>query len=324
MPEPDLTRSVVGASFISPVINGIMHIPPAVAASRIALGYDQQLDIPILLLLFALHVLIDGKSSPPTPPVEPHTLQLKLTFPAVLDKYVDLPPESRKLWSRSIGVFASLLLGLAAYGTWSCGIKALARLLVVPALAIVHAMPLIPWYSRSKRGFSLVKLKYVLGPFKSIFGGTCIGLMDTTTIVLYLCDAHNCREEAFEAKQLQVLAYTILYDFLWESIADVRDREEDLHNGDTTLATAFGVRPTLMLVAVSTIFGDVCITSFDGRGFVSGTSIARAITFWAAFSLLAINKPRRAVISWSAGTLVGLLPVWVASVGMSGRSIGQD
>jgi hypothetical protein len=66
MSQPDFTRSIVGASFLLPVINGAMHIPPAVSATRVTFGDKQPLDTPILVLLFALHVLIDGESlSPP-------------------------------------------------------------------------------------------------------------------------------------------------------------------------------------------------------------------------------------------------------------------
>ena len=131
----------------------------------------------------------------------------------MLDKYADLPSETRKHWFTSIALFASPFVGLVAYGTWYCGIMALVRLLAVPMLAIMHAIPLIPTYSWRDRKISLVKLKYFLGPFKSIFGATCIGLMDTTAIVLYLCETRRCKEKAFDAKQLQVLTYTILYGF---------------------------------------------------------------------------------------------------------------
>ena len=68
MSQPELspTRSIVGASFLLPVINGAMHIPPAVSATRVTLEDKQPLDTPILVLLFALHVLIDGKSMSPS------------------------------------------------------------------------------------------------------------------------------------------------------------------------------------------------------------------------------------------------------------------
>ena len=109
-------------------------------------------------------------------------------------------------------------------------------------------------------------------------------------------------------------------DFLWESISDVRDLEEDLHNGVTTLATTFGVQWTLALLAASTIIGDVCITSVGGGGGMALTSISRPVSFWGAFSVLAVFKPRRAIFSWGAGMLVGLLPVWLASLGESDYS----
>lgn len=70
MSRPELTRSIVGASFLLPVINGAMHIPPAVSATRVTLEDNQPLDTPILVLLFALHVLIDGKSISPSNTVQ--------------------------------------------------------------------------------------------------------------------------------------------------------------------------------------------------------------------------------------------------------------
>lgn len=241
----------------------------------------------------------------------------------MLDKYADLPTETRKAWLISIASFATPFVGLVAYGTWHCGVMALVRLLAVPVLAVVHAMPVIPLYSWKDRKISFVKLKYFLGPFKSIFGGTCIGLMDTTAVVLYLCGSRHCQEKAFQARQLQVLVYTILYDFLWESIADVRDLEEDMHQGVTTLATTFGVWRTLVVLAAITIIGDVSITGIAHEG-VTLTSIVRPVFFWGAFSLLALYQPRRAVISWGVGTLVGLLPVWLATLGESDYSMVRN
>jgi hypothetical protein len=313
MPQSDLTRSVTGANFISPVINGAMHIPPAIAATQVALGRDQPLDTSILLMLFALHVLIDGKYSLLSILSSHFKFAEADNMTVVLDKDADLPSETRKEWRNSIAVFASLFIGLVGYGTWHCGIMALVRLLAVPMLAIVHAIPLIPVYSWKDGRFSLVKLKYFLGPFKSIFGATCIGLMDTTSVVLYLCGSRDCQTEAFHAGELQVLAYTVLYDFLWESIADVRDLEEDTHNNVTTLATTFGVSRTLWILAASTVIGDVFITGVGGRDTVTWTSISRPLFFWGALTLLVLDKPRSAVISWGVGTLVALLPVWLAS-----------
>ena len=55
------TRSVVASTFILPLLNGVMHLPPAVGAIWTALGRQDVVDLPVLLLLFAIHVLIDGK-----------------------------------------------------------------------------------------------------------------------------------------------------------------------------------------------------------------------------------------------------------------------
>ena len=53
-------RSVIAVVFVLPLLNGLMHLPPAVGATWCALGRHDVFDIPVLLMLFALHVLIDG------------------------------------------------------------------------------------------------------------------------------------------------------------------------------------------------------------------------------------------------------------------------
>lgn len=61
MHQPELTRPIGGANFILPILNGVMHVPPAISATRVTLEENQPLDIPILLLIFTLEVLMDGK-----------------------------------------------------------------------------------------------------------------------------------------------------------------------------------------------------------------------------------------------------------------------
>lgn len=230
-----------------------------------------------------------------------------------MDKAADLPRQMRKTWLTTIVVFASPFILLVVYGTMHCGLLALLRLLGVPLLAVVHAMPLIPVYSYETGRISMVKLKYFLGPFKSLFGATCIGLMDVTAVVLYLRGTMLHPETASSAGHIRVLMYTITYDFLWESISDVRDIQEDEQNNVTTLATAFGVRSTLIFLSGSTMVGDLFITLLGGGS--AALSIVRSTVFWGAFSALALHKRRSAMYSWGLATLVGLLPVWLASVG---------
>ena len=219
----------------------------------------------------------------------------------------------------NIAIFASPFVVLVGYGTWHCGLLALLRLLGVPLLAVVHAIPLIPVYSWRDGNISMVNLKYLLGPFKSLFGATCIGLMDVTAVVLYLRGTMLYPENASSARQFRVLMYSVVYDFLWESIADVRDVQEDLHNGVTTLATALGVHPTLIFLAGSTVMGDLSITLFGGGS--ATLSAVRSVFFWGAFGALALHKPRRAMYAWGLASFVGLLPVWLASLGESNASV---
>ncbi|KAL9087276.1 MAG: hypothetical protein Q9165_006770 [Trypethelium subeluteriae] len=230
-----------------------------------------------------------------------------------MDKAADLPRQTRETWLMTLVVFASPFVVLAVYGTMHCGLLALLRLLGVPLLAVVHGMPLIPVYSWKTGSISTVKLKYFLGPFKSLFGATCIGLMDVTAVVLYLRGTMLHPENASSAGHFRVLMYTITYDFLWESICDVRDIQEDEQNNITTLATSFGVRPLLIFLGGTTMMGDLSITLLGGGSAV--LSVVRSIVFWGAFGALALHKQRSAMYPWGLATLVGLLPVWLASLG---------
>lgn len=231
-----------------------------------------------------------------------------------MDKAIDLPSQTRKSWQTTIIVFASPFVALVIYGTWHCGPLALIRLLVVPSLAVVHAKPLIPVYSRKTGTFSRVNLKYFLGPFKSLFATTVISLTDVTAVVLYLRGTMLHPENASNVGHLQVLLYTITYDFLWESICDVRDMEEDTWNNVTTLATAFGLRRTLLILCVSTIVGDLSITLVGGGSAL--LSVFRSSFFLGAFCTLAVHKPRSATYAWALATVFGLSPVWLASLGV--------
>lgn len=58
--KDDYARSTLATVFVLPFANGLMHLPPAIGATWTALGRRDVLDGPGLLLLFAIHVLIDG------------------------------------------------------------------------------------------------------------------------------------------------------------------------------------------------------------------------------------------------------------------------
>jgi len=112
---------VVSLIFVLPLLNGLMHLPPAIGAIWTALGRKFELDVPVLSLLFAIHVLID------------------------VAEYVDLPSSARQQWLSRVSFFAGLLVILLAYASYLCGLWALLRFLFVPALVVVHATPLIPF-----------------------------------------------------------------------------------------------------------------------------------------------------------------------------------
>ena len=56
-------RPVFTVNFFLPLLNGVMHLQPALGASWVAAGRRELVGGHCLALLFALHVLIDGQCS---------------------------------------------------------------------------------------------------------------------------------------------------------------------------------------------------------------------------------------------------------------------
>ena len=213
-------------------------------------------------------------------------------------------------------MFASSFVGLIGYTTYLCGVLTLLRLLFVPALVVVHATPLVPIWSFRSRKFNFVKLKDVLGAFKSSFGAVCIGLMDTKVVAQHVCAAHpsSCGSEVSSMRQARALAYTILYDFLLETIFDLRDIDEDVRNGVKTLPVALGRERTLLLLAAVVNLGDLIITGVRLDLWTAAECVFRSTLSWALFAYTASNRPRSDTAAWGLVTLIGLVPAWWAQV----------
>lgn len=253
-----------------------------------------------------------------------------LTMKIVLDKYADLTKATRREWARSTLLYASFFMSLVAFGTYQCGFSTLVRLLTVPALAVVHGRPLIPYWSLGRQSLQFVKLKDLLGAGKPLFGATLIGLMDTQAIMSYvtitptgstsLLNHHHDDQLDIRANQkLLALAYTILYVFLWENTADARDHDEDSANRVTTLATSLGPKRTMLTVGLVTNIGDILITALgNGRSdtWAIVESATRSILFSLFFTYIALNKPRDNTFWWGLGTIVGLVPAFLAQSGI--------
>lgn len=58
--DKPVARSILVVNFFLPLLNGLMHVVPAIGTSWMTLGSQSLEGAPCLALLFALHVLIDG------------------------------------------------------------------------------------------------------------------------------------------------------------------------------------------------------------------------------------------------------------------------
>lgn len=77
------------------------------------------------------------------------------------DKFKDMPRHalpSTRLWLMWVGSLLALALGT----TYQCGFDVAKRLLFFLGLELLWPTPSIPFYSRSKKGLRLVKLKDVV------------------------------------------------------------------------------------------------------------------------------------------------------------------
>lgn len=103
--------------------------------------------------------------------------------------------------------------------------------------------------------------------------------------------------------RLRSLAYSVLYNFLRETVCDARDVVEDEEEGVMTLPIALGRRGTMLLLTVVVILGDIVIT-----GDLSVESLLRA-TFALAMSHVVRKQPRENGLAWACLALFLLLPV---------------
>ncbi|KAF3005525.1 hypothetical protein E8E14_004191 [Neopestalotiopsis sp. 37M] len=290
----DLFSSLV----LLPVANALGHLGPAIGASWAIVGRPIW-DYPILILLFSVHSLADS-----------------------FDKYKDIPSEKRPatiataLW---VGVFMFLI-------TWSSYVSGFAsaiRIVWYLGLEVFWAIPLIPVYT-SRRGFHLIKLRELFGPFKSAFVGVMAGSMDVEPASHHVCLlAHTAasRHTAGRPQHIaQALAYSILYNFLRESFYDARDIEEDKRDGVSTLATYLGMSSTIALLLAAAVAGEAWIS-----GAVTLEGNIRAVGVVGLSSWIVTTQARENRWPWVFFSLISLLPAWHAQAHLSsGGSKNQE
>jgi 4-hydroxybenzoate polyprenyltransferase len=105
---------------------------------------------------------------------------------------------------------------------------------------------------------------------------------------------------------MQSLAYSMLYNFLRETICDARDVFEDKQEGLRTLPMVLGPNGTMVFLAITAIFGDMAITG----GFDMESLFRSVITL--IISGVVVRQPRENGTPWGFLILFGLLPAWWA------------
>ena len=133
--------------------------------------------------------------------------------------------------------------------------------------------------------------------------------MDTNTITYHTCSVTlaACSAPGVRATSL---AYSMLYNFVRETICDVRDIEEDTHEGLITLPVVLGHQKTLVLLAVTTFVGEYYLSG----GFTSEGLLRATLTITA--SAMVAAQPREKTGYWAFLTTFGLTPAWWAQAGL--------
>ena len=162
----------------------------------------------------------------------------------------------------------------------------------------------------------IIRFKDVLGPFKSAFGALCIGLMDTRAIAQHSCTVRpdSCNSSVSNLRQNKALAFTIIYDFLLETVFDLRDVDEDQRDQVRTLPLALGPERTVVLLAVVVTLADLFITGLTWDISVVAECVLRSLLSWALSTYVVSRWPRSDSVPWALLTMVGLVPAWWAQV----------
>lgn len=180
----------------------------------------------------------------------------------------------------------------------------------------MYGNPLIPAYSFETGKWRLVKPKVVFAVFKSASVALVMANVDADIGATHACMAHDweCRWDNLGVGSeiyWQSFALAFLYNWVRETMCDIRDRVEDSAEGVPTLPVTVGRKTALAMLVVGTFLTEQVIFSGmmqgDFRAFVGWDSVARqAVTLlgcWAVF-----DRPREDKCAWSFVAFCGLLP----------------
>lgn len=126
---------------------------------------------------------------------------------------------------------------------------------------------------------------------------------------------------------MQALLYSILYNFIRETIYDARDIDEDTHEGITTLATALGMTGTMLVLTIAAVVGELWIGGYvftaiapSPNFLFSGEVIGRALVTVGLSSWVA-KFPRESRWIWVPFSLLSLAPAWHAQAATQAGSL---
>lgn len=128
--------------------------------------------------------------------------------------------------------------------------------------------------------------------------------MDTAPATLHACliSPDQCTTETVRLKSL---TYSILYNFVRETIYDARDIAEDSHAGITTLPTCLGMTGTIFVLAATALGVEMRVDEAFGY-----RAAVRAIGVVGVSSWVAITQPRENRFVWAVFSLTTLVPAW--------------
>ena len=186
----------------------------------------------------------------------------------------------------------------------------------------VYGNPLIPVYSFKTGKFSFVKPKVVFAVAKSASVALVMANVDGDIGALNACRTFDgeCRLNNLGAESeiyWRSFALAFIYNWVRETMCDVRDLMEDANEGIPTLPVTVGPWNAVALTTMGTFLTEQYIFAGLMQGnllaFPGWESVARQIiTLLGCFTVF--NKPREDKLTWSLVAFVGLLPAtWAQS-----------
>lgn len=234
------------------------------------------------------------------------------------DKYRDISKAERPS-TLATACWLIPLLGSTLVASCVAGLDTSVRLHRWLLYGFVYGNPLIPYYSFKTKALRLAKPKVVLSWLKSASIALVMANVDADIGATHACmvvDGARCPRWDLEADgsaagaadtYWRSFAVAFLYNWVRETMCDVRDLDEDTEEGVPTLPVAFGKSGTLALILFVAVAAEQV---FMGSGLLRPLpfdSVLRvAVTFVGC--VLIKDRPREDTFTWGLIALIGLCP----------------